>query len=140
MTHEHKIKQSDVATLRSAKLSDQNGKCGICGHTVRKRDAALDHCHRSGRVRGVVHKDCNILLGKVENFTSRYGRRMITEGRLADFLDNCSWYMHRDYEHNPLHWKHKTDEDKLRLKYKRLLRRSKRAETKAKYRRLLEEL
>lgn len=138
--NEHKIKRSDVAALRTTLLSNQGGVCGICEHPCDPSDAALDHDHKSGRVRMVVHKDCNILLGKIENFVGRYGKRLVTEGRLEEFLEGCVWYMGTDWSDNPYHWMHKTEEDKLRLKYQRLMRRSKKPETKAKYKKLLQEM
>lgn len=49
-------------------------------------------------------------------------------------------YMVASYNHNPLHYKHKTEEDKLLSKYRRLLKRSKRNETKEKYRNLIREI
>lgn len=137
---DEKIKQSDVADLRNAMLSDQAYRCALCGTSLDPAEAALDHCHTSGRVRGVLHTSCNILLGKVENFVGRYGRRLVTEGRLPGALGGMYEYMQDDYTDNPLHYKHKTPTDKLRLKYKRLLRRSKKPETKAKYQQLIKEL
>ena len=137
---DEKIKQSDVAGLRATMLSSQSYRCALCGHSLDPANAALDHDHKSGRVRAVVHSDCNILLGKIENFIGRYGKRMVTSGRLYGFLRGASEYMGLDWSHNPLHYKHKTDEDKLLLKYRRLQKRSKKPATKAKYKALIKEI
>jgi Recombination endonuclease VII len=45
-------------------LAAQNGLCKICGiqlETMRK--ANVDHCHKSGRVRGVLCYHCNVGIG-----------------------------------------------------------------------------
>jgi len=135
-----KIKQSDVADIRASMLSEQSYRCALCGDGLDPANAALDHDHKSGRIRAVVHSDCNILLGKIENFIGRYGKRMDTEGRIHGFLRGAAEYMGLDYSHNPLHYKHKTPEDKLLLKYRRLKRRSKKPETKKKYDTLIKEI
>lgn len=140
MSNEHKIKQSDVADLRAKMLSEQAYRCALCGHSLDPSEAALDHCHKTGRVRGVLHSSCNILLGKVENFVGRYGQKLLKYGRLSDALHEMHTYMVASYNHNPLHYKHKTEEDKLLSKYRRLLKRSKRNETKEKYRNLIREI
>lgn len=140
MSHEEKIKQSDVAPLRESLLREQRGVCSLCGMFLLAEDAALDHCHTTGRVRAVIHRDCNILLGKVENFVGRYGRAMVVEKRLEGFLAGAWGYMEKDYSSNPLHYRHKTEEDKLLLKYRRLMKRSKKKETKEKYKALIKEI
>ena len=43
----------------------QNGKCAICGMTEKDngKDLALDHCHNTGIVRGLLCWSCNLMLG-----------------------------------------------------------------------------
>jgi hypothetical protein len=45
----------------------QSGKCAICGTqdagSRRKLRLCVDHCHRSGRVRGLLCNRCNIAVG-----------------------------------------------------------------------------
>jgi hypothetical protein len=51
-------------------LEEQGGKCAICGtdkpgrHTSRFH---IDHCHDSGRVRGLLCANCNIGLGNLQH-------------------------------------------------------------------------
>lgn len=42
----------------------QGGKCYICQRASGKtRRLAVDHCHKTGRIRGVLCKGCNRMLG-----------------------------------------------------------------------------
>lgn len=43
----------------------QRGRCAICRgkSSVRGRDLSVDHCHRTGRVRGLLCAHCNFALG-----------------------------------------------------------------------------
>lgn len=57
-----------------AMLSAQGGKCLICeepetsvdGKTGTLRTLAVDHCHTTGKVRGLLCSRCNTTLGKLE--------------------------------------------------------------------------
>lgn len=43
----------------------QDGKCAICRHTCRTGNRlAVDHCHETGKVRGLLCLCCNTALGK----------------------------------------------------------------------------
>lgn len=47
-------------------LMQQKHRCAICGKGLtEKDDAVVDHCHMSGALRGVLHRSCNGVEGKV---------------------------------------------------------------------------
>lgn len=66
-----KLKRNFGITLQQyeAILNSQNNKCAICGRepgqTTMKYRLAVDHCHETGVVRGLLCSDCNIGLGKL---------------------------------------------------------------------------
>ena len=52
------------------KLKSQNNKCAICGNdeTRDKHNVfAVDHCHKTGKVRGLLCHNCNYVLGGVKD-------------------------------------------------------------------------
>lgn len=50
-------------------LADQSGGCGICGRTAAevdpRQELAVDHCHKTGKVRGILCKHCNFAIGRL---------------------------------------------------------------------------
>jgi hypothetical protein len=51
-------------------LIDQNYRCKICGSTDpghKKKHFSVDHCHETGRVRGLLCANCNLTLGYVKD-------------------------------------------------------------------------
>ncbi len=48
---------------------EQNGKCGICGtHQSKfKIGFAIDHCHETGKVRGLLCGNCNRAIGLLQD-------------------------------------------------------------------------
>ena len=54
-------------------LKDQNGLCGVCGrdhdYIVKGRSFAVDHCHETGAIRGLLCTSCNQAIGKLGDTT-----------------------------------------------------------------------
>lgn len=58
------ISQSDYEAL----LNHQGGVCAICNRTMQgSRDEVVDHDHKTGQVRGIIHGNCNIALGMLND-------------------------------------------------------------------------
>lgn len=51
-----------------AKLAEQNGGCAICGEQCKSgRTLAVDHCHVTGEVRGLLCANCNRAIGWLQD-------------------------------------------------------------------------
>jgi hypothetical protein len=53
-------------------LSDQNGKCAICSSEVpvgNSKRFHVDHCHKTGVIRGLLCSPCNQMLGYAKDST-----------------------------------------------------------------------
>lgn len=102
----NRITATQVAVLRIHLAAEQGNRCALCRGPFKTTGSAvpvLDHDHKTGAVRGVLHRGCNALLGKVENNAPRYGVYDIaafTNG-IADYLrkhlTNITGYLHHTY-------------------------------------------
>ena len=54
-------------------LIDSDGKCTIC-HEPPRKWLVVDHCHNSGKVRGLLCEDCNFGLGAFRDNTEFMAR------------------------------------------------------------------
>lgn len=48
-------------------LAAQGGLCAVCGGRCRRGRLSVDHCHKTGRVRGLLCRSCNIILGLMQD-------------------------------------------------------------------------
>jgi hypothetical protein len=48
-------------------LENQNGVCKICNGVDVKNLLAVDHCHSTGKIRGILCGDCNTGLGRFKD-------------------------------------------------------------------------
>jgi len=108
-----KLKYSEVKPVREQMLKDQHSVCAICGLSIAEGKDVLDHCHKEGHVRGVLHSGCNMLLGKLENNHRRYGVD------LEAFLSGVLNYIKRQPDVVLVHPTHKTIEEKKTAAKKR---------------------
>ena len=46
---------------------DQNGRCAACKLENSSKDLAVDHCHKTGKVRGLLCDQCNTSLGLLKD-------------------------------------------------------------------------
>lgn len=53
-------------------LKSQNGVCAICSGVNSNGDRlAVDHCHKSGKIRGILCRNCNTAIGLLCDDLSR---------------------------------------------------------------------
>lgn len=57
------LRRADVAAVRVFLWNYQYRRCAVTGKPLRLTSAVLDHCHRTGRVRAVVHRSANAAEG-----------------------------------------------------------------------------
>lgn len=64
----------------------QGGKCAICRCAQRYQSLAVDHCHKTGQVRGLLCVQCNRGLGRFFDSPIRLRRAAdyIEQSRLPD--------------------------------------------------------
>lgn len=104
-----RLTKSSVADHRLSILVRQGSRCAICSDPCTPTDAVLDHCHKTGAVRGVLHRSCNALLGPVENNAGRFGVRNLIAwaAGLAAYLNK-----HKTNITGLVHPTHKTEDEK----------------------------
>ena len=63
----HRLKKQYGLTLEEyqERYNNQRGCCAICGKAVEKLH--VDHCHTTGRVRGLLCTQCNVMLGMAQD-------------------------------------------------------------------------
>ncbi|HCG7104114.1 TPA: hypothetical protein NJ322_005009 [Vibrio parahaemolyticus] len=131
-----KLRQKDLAAYRAAKLKEQGGLCYMCGLSITENDAVLDHDHGEGYCRGVVHRTCNVVEGKIVNAIRRGGNRT----DVIALLEGLASYFKEDFSSNPIHPTHKTELDKEIRALQRKMKSAKRQETKDKHKAAIKEL
>ena len=93
-----KLKRTEIKSYRELQLQEQGCLCALCGEQIID-DAVLDHDHKTGLIRRVLHRGCNALLGKIEN---NLPRNRITISRLNAISNNLVTYIlteHTDILH-----------------------------------------
>jgi hypothetical protein len=84
-----KLKYKEIKDYRQQQLEQQQFVCSLCNDYI-EDDAVLDHDHKTGLIRCVLHRGCNALLGKIENNMAR--NRMSIE-RLEHWASNLVGYI-----------------------------------------------
>ena len=66
-------KYSTVKEIRDYLLEYQEGVCPLCKEPITDTDkVALDHDHETGKIRAVLHNNCNQLEGKITSLLKRF--------------------------------------------------------------------
>lgn len=66
-------------------LESQEGKCAICDEKFEKNAAQIDHCHETGKLRGILCLSCNTGLGHYEKWIK------------SGFIDKFTKYLNRKH-------------------------------------------
>jgi hypothetical protein len=86
-----KLKYREVKPLREKMLIEQEYKCALCEEPITDlSEAVLDHDHKTGQIRAVLHRGCNVFLSRIEN--SLVINR-ISQNRLKLIFDNYWRYI-----------------------------------------------
>jgi hypothetical protein len=85
----------DVLEVRRILYKEQNGLDKLTGLPVRFEDTHTDHSHDDEQlVRGVLYRQTNMVLGKIENLRLRY--LYWYDGSLSDFLRLAADYLDQE--------------------------------------------
>ncbi|QHJ82582.1 MAG: hypothetical protein [Bacteriophage sp.] len=94
-----KIARPQQLSITMLLLHKQGGICPLCGERInvgtqgRGSDYALDHCHTTGEVRGVLHRACNSAEGKVRHAVSRWGGCGKDEDKIITWIIALGQYL-----------------------------------------------
>lgn len=62
----HRLKKYGLTVEQYDQMvHSQQGKCKVCGGTE-ETNLAVDHCHKTGKVRGLLCRSCNLALGNLK--------------------------------------------------------------------------
>jgi len=89
------LKNTEVKEFREELLLEQENICPLCEQHINKNDAALDHDHDSGEIRGVLHSTCNSLEGVIKSRFRRAGVHKLTD--LITYLENLLVYLQKEH-------------------------------------------
>jgi len=110
----NRLRPKDIKSFRETLLKEQMGLCALCREPIEDNDGVLDHCHRTGLIRSVLHRGCNCYIGSMEN---NLARNRITPSRLANILANFERY--RLVTHPVHHPSYRTPEERRERAKKR---------------------
>lgn len=122
------MKTSDkVKLLRENLLKEQRGICPLCTKDIELKDAVLDHLHSNGRVRAVLHRNCNSGEGKIHNAIKRFFQMDTREENpeVYQLLRRLTYFWGWGLDDNPYHPSHKFPEHKEASKLRKQLLKNK---------------
>lgn len=111
-----KITKASVHIIRDNQLKLQAFICPLCKEVIKNEDAVLDHDHKTGQNRAVLHRGCNAALGKIEN--ARSINNLNDDEKFRKWCTNIPDYL-KNNKMDSFHWTHKTDAEKKVAKSKK---------------------
>ncbi len=138
-THEQivsqRLKPKEVPDLRKKLLRSQRNICPLCGCIIRPDQAVLDHDHETGRVRRVLHRQCNGAEGRILHWIRRCG---VTDP--LSFIEALADYWRDDYINNVIHPSFRSKEETEISSLKKKMKKLKTEKGRQRYRNLIQEI
>lgn len=111
----NKLARTALPTWKIRQLKvHQGGLCGICRlpiDTTIKGEGVVDHDHKTGEIRGILHRSCNAAEGKIFNAAASWGAKSTVPSAVEEYLINLLGYWRRERT-GFMYPMHKTDDDK----------------------------
>lgn len=109
-----RLSRTEVQAVRAKLQIHQGNKCILCGCNLKsgaRGGPALDHCHETGFIRGVLCMTCNGGEGKMKTLATRFGGGV---GPHIQWLKNLAayWELHSTPQYNFIHPTHLTEDEK----------------------------
>ena len=98
----HLYSPKDVAKVREKLYNEQGGKDALTGLPLDYEQAVTDHNHNTQYVRGVLHRQVNAALGKLEGVHTRYLSYWYSD-TLPDFLRQAADYLEKEQDTRYVH-------------------------------------
>ncbi len=117
MSTPRRIKASELHKVRKELIEKQGGRCALCDRdltAMEPKNVCVDHCHDNGHIRAALCRNCNGMLGKIENLATRAKAtftRLEWLIRAVDFLS-----LHKEPQTPYEHPTHRTPEEKRQLR------------------------
>lgn len=129
----NKLARTALPTWKIRQLKvHQGGLCGICRLPIdlsTKGEGVVDHDHKTGEIRGVLHRSCNAAEGKIFNAAAAWGAKSTVQDAVEAYLINLLGYWRRERT-GFMYPMHKSADDKREIRNK--VARERRAAVKAK--------
>tara|TARA_E500000318_G_scaffold2023_1_gene2667 strand:- start:90 stop:539 length:450 start_codon:yes stop_codon:yes gene_type:complete len=89
------MKYLQQAKIKSYREKHCPEKCPLTHADM--QDAVLDHCHKTGMVRAVLHRQSNAMLGRIENAWRRYCQKS-SKLSLPEALRNMADHIEKEHQ------------------------------------------
>lgn len=113
-----KITRGQVRVVTMKLLKEQGGLCPVCAKPISLAQRstsgdgpALDHDHRTGHIRGVLHRSCNGGIGKAESIVGRWitGSMQDEQAIIQDMQRMVNYLLQPNTD--LIYYSHKTEEE-----------------------------
>lgn len=113
-----KITRGQVRSVTMKLLKEQGGLCPVCAKPINLAQRstsgdgpALDHDHRTGHIRGVLHRSCNGGIGKAESIVGRWitGSMQDEQAIIQDMQRMVNYLLQPNTD--LIYYSHKTEEE-----------------------------